>query len=104
MIYKVHWIVDGVAEIEVIQKRILKKLQESLEEYVKSSQPLMDKFYAKSIQGARYLPGSKDERKIIMKTKKISLLLIIIFLIPEIAISVGRKYEPEEGTFDEEKE
>ena len=26
MIYKVHWIVDGVAEIEVIQKRILKKI------------------------------------------------------------------------------
>ena len=36
--------------------------------------------------------------------KKISLLLIIIFLIPEIAISVGRKYEPEEGTLIEEKE
>ena len=63
----------------------------------------MDKFYAKSIQGMTYLPGSKKERKIIMKTKKISLLLIIIFLIPEIAISVGRKYEPEEGTFDRRK-
>ena len=38
-----------------------------------------------------------------MKTKKISLLLIIIFLIPEIAISVGRKYEPEETAFDRRK-
>ena len=62
MIYKVHWIVDGVAEIGSFKRGCEKKLQESLEEYVKSSQPLMDKFYAKSIQGTKYLPGSKDEK------------------------------------------
>ena len=38
-----------------------------------------------------------------MKKKKISLLLVIIFLIPEVVNSVGRKYEPEEGTFDRRK-
>ena len=49
MIYKVHWIVDGVAEIEADSKEDAeKKLQESLEDYVKNSKPLMDKFYAKS--------------------------------------------------------
>ena len=36
MIYKVHWIVDGVADIEAESKEDAeKKLQESLEEYVK---------------------------------------------------------------------
>ena len=38
-----------------------------------------------------------------MIKKKISLLLVIIFLIPEVVNSVGRKYEPEEGTFDRRK-
>ena len=62
MIYKVHWIVDGVAEIEADSKEEAeKKLQESLEDYVKSSKPLMDKFYAKSIQGTAYLPGHEEE-------------------------------------------
>ena len=61
MIYKVHWIVDGVAEIEAESKEDAeKKLQETLEDYVKSSKPLMDKFYAKSIQGTAYLPGNEE--------------------------------------------
>ncbi len=61
MIYKVHWIVDGVAEIEADSKEEAeKKLQESLEDYIKNSKPLMDKFYAKSIQGTAYLPGNEE--------------------------------------------
>ena len=61
MIYKVHWIVDGVADIEAESKEDAeKKLQESLEEYVKSSKPLMNKVYAKSIQGTAYLPGNGE--------------------------------------------
>ena len=61
MIYKVHWIVDGVAEIEADSKEEAeKKLQESLEDYVKNSKTLMDKFYAKSIQGTAYLPGHEE--------------------------------------------
>ncbi len=38
-----------------------------------------------------------------MKKKKINLLLIIIFFLPFDVHSVGRKYEPEEGTFDRRK-
>ncbi len=41
--------------------------------------------------------------KILMKKKiKINLLLFIFFF-PELTNSVGRKYEPEEGTFDRRK-
>ena len=44
-------------------KKMQKKLQESLEEYVKGSKPLMDKFYAKSIQGTAYLPGNDENEE-----------------------------------------
>ncbi len=64
MKYKVHWIVDGIAEIEAESKEDAeKKLQESLEEYVKNSEDLMNKFIAKSIQGTAYLEGEKDNEK-----------------------------------------
>ena len=52
MIYKVHWIIDGIAEIDADTKEEAeKKLQEDLESYVKKSDDLMNKFIAKSIQG-----------------------------------------------------
>ena len=39
MIYKVHWIVDGIAEIEADSKEHAEKiLQESLEDYVTDNQ------------------------------------------------------------------
>ena len=64
MKFKVHWIVDGVAEIEAESKEEAeKKLQETLEEYVKNSEDLMNKFVAKSIQGTAYLEGEKDKEK-----------------------------------------
>ena len=64
MKFKVHWIIDGIAEIEGESKEDAeKKLQESLEEYVKDSDDLMNKFVAKSIQGTAYLEGEKDKEK-----------------------------------------
>ena len=67
MIFKVHWIVDGLAEIEAKNKEEAEKiLQEDLEDYVKNSDPLMNKFVAKSIQGSAYSPGSDEE----ISTKK----------------------------------
>ena len=61
---KVHWILDGIAEIEGESKEDAeKKLQESLEDYVKNSEDLMNKFIAKSIQGTAYLEGEKDNEK-----------------------------------------
>jgi hypothetical protein len=62
MIFKVHWIIDGVAEIDAESKEDAeKKLQETLEDYVKNSDQLMNKFVAKSIQGTAYLEGEKDK-------------------------------------------
>ena len=62
MIFKVHWIVDGLAEIEAKNKEEAEKiLQEDLEDYVKNSDPLMNRFVAKSIQGSAYMPGSDEK-------------------------------------------
>ena len=64
MKYKIHWIIDGLADIEAPSKEEAeKKIQEDLEEYVKSSDKLMNVFVAKSIQGSAYLPGSDDKKK-----------------------------------------
>ena len=64
MKFKVHWIIDAIAEIDGESKEDAeKKLQESLEEYVKNSEDLMNKFIAKSIQGTAYLEGEKDNEK-----------------------------------------
>ena len=38
-----------------------------------------------------------------MKNRKSSFLLLLIFFLPLEVDSVGRKYEPEEGTFDRRK-
>ncbi len=63
MKYKVHWIIDGILDIEANSKEDAeKKIQQNLEEYVKNSDDLMNKFIAKSIQGTAYLEG-KDEKK-----------------------------------------
>ncbi len=62
MIYKVHWIIDGLVEIDAKSKEEAeKKIQDDLEDYVKKSDKLMNKFIAKSIQGSAYLPGKADE-------------------------------------------
>ena len=64
MIYKVHWIIDGLAEIEAPSKEEAEqKIQKDLESYVKDSDKLMNVFIAKSIQGSAYLPGSVEEAK-----------------------------------------
>ena len=62
MKYKVHWIIDGQAEVDAESKEEAeKKIQESLENYVKKSDSLMHVFVAKSIQGTAYLPGSDED-------------------------------------------
>ena len=71
MKFKVHWIIDGIAEIEGESKEDAeKKLQETLEEYVKNSDDLMNKFIAKSIQGTAYLEGEKDSEEKSKNEKK----------------------------------
>ena len=71
MKYKVHWIIDGIVDIEAeSQKDAEQQIQKDLQSYVKNSKQLMNKFVAKSIQGQAYLPGSSEEEKSEEKVKK----------------------------------
>ena len=62
MIYKVHWIVDGIAEIEVTQKRMQKKNCKKVWKIMSKNQTF-DGQVAKSIQGTAYLPGNEENDK-----------------------------------------
>ena len=96
MIFKVHWIIDGVAEIEADNKNDAEnKIQNDLEEYVKSSDKLMNHFVAQSIQGTAYLPGSDEPKKrgivlvivlikrIINLKMKIKIILSVLFFLQQ---------------------
>jgi hypothetical protein len=61
MKYKVHWIIDGMMEVEASSKEDAENiLRKNLEEYVKNSDQLMNKFIAKSIQGTAYAAGTDE--------------------------------------------
>ena len=71
MKYKVHWIIDGIVDIEAeSQKDAEQQIQKDLQSYVKNSKQLMNKFVAKSIQGQAYLPGLSEEEISEKKVKK----------------------------------
>lgn len=63
MDYKVHWIIDGIMNIDANTQEDAEKLvQEKLQNFVKNSDELMNYFIAKSIQGQAYLPGTEEEK------------------------------------------
>ena len=59
---KVHWVIDGIAEIEAKSLEDAEKLvNEKLADFVSSNPELEDKMGAKAIQGKGYLPGSGED-------------------------------------------
>ena len=61
MDYKVHWIIDGIMNVDANSKEDAEKIvQEKLQNFVKNSDELMNFFIAKSIQGQAYLPSNEE--------------------------------------------
>ena len=59
---KVHWVIDGIAEIEAESLEDAEKLvNEKLAHFVSSNPDIEDKMGAKAIQGKGYLPGSRED-------------------------------------------
>mgnify|MGYP001411915294 CR=1 FL=1 len=59
---KVHWVIDGIAEIEAESLQDAEKLvNKRLADFVSSNPDLKDKMGAKAIQGKGYLPGSEED-------------------------------------------
>ncbi len=64
MKYKVHWIIDGVAELEASSKEDAEKIvQESLRNWVQQQPELLNELGARAIQGTAYLPGEIEQNK-----------------------------------------
>ena len=59
---KVHWVIDGIAEIEAkdLEEAEL-KINKKLEKIVSDNPIFEEELGAKAIQGKGYLPGSSEE-------------------------------------------
>ena len=61
MKYKVHWLIDGLVEVEAANIETAEKLiKEKIETFVNENSAFFEDVGAKAVQGQAYLPG-KDE-------------------------------------------
>ena len=61
---KVHWIIDGVAEMDVATpEEAEQKVDETLRTLISNNKKLFETLGARAIQGKAYLPGSEDDVK-----------------------------------------
>ena len=61
MQYKVHWLIDGVVEIESDKiENAEQTIKDKIELFIKENSIFFEEMGAKAVQGQAYLPG-KDE-------------------------------------------
>ena len=61
MKHKVHWLIDGLIEVEANDLDSAEKIiKEKIESFVKKNSVFFEEVGAKAVQGQAYLPG-KDE-------------------------------------------
>ena len=59
---KVHWIIDGVAEMEAESfEEAEKHIENTIRGLISDKPELLDELGARAIQGKAYLPGSEDD-------------------------------------------
>ena len=61
MKYKVHWLIDGLVEVEATDvDKAEKKIKKKIETFISDHAFFFNEIGAKAVQGQGYLPG-KDE-------------------------------------------
>ena len=64
MKYKVHWLIDGLVEIDAndldTAENIIKK---KIEKFIKDNASFFEDVGAKAVQGQAYLPGSDEKEE-----------------------------------------
>ncbi|MDC0549479.1 hypothetical protein OAP20_07025 [Alphaproteobacteria bacterium] len=61
MKYKVHWLIDGLIEIDAQNSEDAEKIiKDKIETFIKNNSTFFEEVGAKAVQGQAYLPG-KDE-------------------------------------------
>ena len=59
---KVHWIIDGIAEMDVeTLEEAEQKVDEVLRAVIADNKEFVELLGARAIQGKAYLPGSEDD-------------------------------------------
>ena len=59
---KVHWVIDGIAEVEADSLEDAEKIvNKKLADFVSGNPDIEQKMGAKAIQGKGYLPGSEED-------------------------------------------
>lgn len=59
---KVHWIIDGIAEMEADTLEDAEaRIDEMLKEVIANNPTIIDELGARAIQGRAYIPGSEDD-------------------------------------------
>ena len=63
MKYKVHWLIDGLIEIDANDVDTAESvIKNKIENFIKDNSQFFEDVGAKAVQGQAYLPGS-DEKK-----------------------------------------
>ena len=62
MKYKVHWLIDGLVEIEANEiDKAENIIKNKIEKFIKDNAKFFDEVGAKAVQGQAYLPGSDEK-------------------------------------------
>ena len=62
--YKVHWIIDGIAYVnENNQEEAENIINSKIQKFMSEHSDFFDKIGAKAIQGKAYLPGKDEENE-----------------------------------------
>ena len=63
MKYKIHWLIDGLIEIDANDADTAENvIKNKIENFIKDNSQFFEDVGAKAVQGQAYLPGS-DEKK-----------------------------------------
>ena len=61
MKYKVHWLIDGLVEIDANDTDVAEKIiKEKIESFVENNALFFKEIGAKAVQGQAYLPGNDE--------------------------------------------
>ena len=62
MKYKVHWLIDGLVEIDANDVNTAERvIKNKIESFIKDNAQFFEDVGAKAVQGQAYLPGSDEK-------------------------------------------
>ena len=64
MKYKVHWLIDGLVEIDANDENTAENIvKNKIENFIKEHAKFFENVGAKAVQGQAYLPGSEEKEE-----------------------------------------